>query len=380
MRIGIDATLLGTGAGGTDRYVRNLIRELAAIAPQDELILYAPTPSAGDLRPAARHVRSVTLPSRADGGRARFAFSRTVANAHLDVMGTQVSAPFLFGAPFVVTIHDLYHEHYAHLYTPRQLATERLRTALTLRRAAAVIADSDYTKGDIVRFYRIRPDKVTVVPLAADPLFRPIHEQARLQRARERYAHGRRFILSVGALKETKNVRRLVEAYVALRQAGRVQHPLVLVGPKTVWLDDDVIARAQESSYAEDIIFTGRIPDDDVVTLYNAADLFVHAALFEGFGLPPLEAMACGSPVIASAATATPEVVGDAAVLIDPLDVPALAAAIARVLGDHELRQDLARRSLDRAAAFTWEATARMVHRVYREVASSQGVVSCGCS
>ena len=136
-----------------------------------------------------------------------------------------------------------------------------------------------------------------------------------------------------------------------------------------MWLDDDVIVSAQESDYAADIIFTGRIPDDEVVSLYNAADLFVHAALFEGFGLPPLEAMACGIPVIASSATATPEVVGDAAVMIDPLDVPALAAAIARVLDDRELRQDLARRSLDRAGAFSWETTARMVHRVYRQVA-----------
>ncbi len=139
---------------------------------------------------------------------------------------------------------------------------------------------------------------------------------------------------------------------------------------------DDLLAVARESGYAEDIVFTGYVPDEDLVALYNAADLFVHPSLFEGFGLPPLEAMACGAAVVTSNTSALPEVVGDAALTVDPLDVEALAAAIARVLSDGDLRTKLESRGPARAAQFTWERTARIVHDVYQSIDSVKHHIS----
>jgi glycosyltransferase involved in cell wall biosynthesis len=138
----------------------------------------------------------------------------------------------------------------------------------------------------------------------------------------------------------------------------------VLVGNKA-WFYDDTFAMARASGYAEELVFTGYVPDEDLVALYNAADLFVYPSIFEGFGLPPLEAMACGTPVVTSNTSSLPEVVGEAGLMVDPLDVEALAGAMARVLGDGVLRARLAVRGLEQAATFSWETTARIIRDVY---------------
>jgi glycosyltransferase involved in cell wall biosynthesis len=281
-------------------------------------------------------------------------------------------APFLFGAPFVVTVHDLYHEHFPQYYPTRALARTRLYAHMTLRRAAAIIADSEFSKQDIVRFHRIAPHKVTVAHLAADPLFRPIHDERQLAAVRARYGTGERFVLFVGALKPTKNLSTVIEAYVRLRRADATRHRLVLVGGTTAWLKEDIFAAARASGYGDEIVFTGYVPDDDLVALYNAADIFVSPSLFEGFGLPPLEAMACGTPVVTSNTTSLPEVLGDAALMVDPHDVETLASTIATVLEDGALRARLSVQGLERAATFSWDATARTIAGVYRDVTQAK--------
>jgi glycosyltransferase involved in cell wall biosynthesis len=200
-------------------------------------------------------------------------------------------------------------------------------------------------------------------------MFRPLHDEAQLAEVRARYGTGERFVLFVGALKPTKNLGTVIAAYVRLRRADTTRHRLVLVGGTTAWLREDIFAAARASRYGDDIVFTGYVPDDDLVALYNAADLFVSPSLFEGFGLPPLEAMACGTPVVTSNTTSLPEVVGDAALMVDPLDVEALAGAMNAVLADEALRARLSQWGLARAAAFSWESTARTVLGVYRSIA-----------
>jgi glycosyltransferase involved in cell wall biosynthesis len=368
MRVGINATFLGTRAAGVETYVRNLIRSLAATDPETEYILYTQSSLPDSLIPGTERMRRVVVPCRRDGSRVPFAFSRVLAHARLDVVHEQTMAPFLFGAPFVVTVHDLYHEHYPQYYPARALARTRLYARITLHRAAAIIADSEFSKQDIVRFHGIAPHKVTVAHLAADPLFRPIHDDGPLAAVRARYGTGERFVLFVGALKSTKNLSTVIEAYVRLRRADATRHRLVLVGGTTAWLKEDIFAAARASGYSDEIVFTGYVPDDDLVALYNAADIFVSPSLFEGFGLPPLEAMACGTPVVTSNTTSLPEVVGDAALMVDPLDAEALAGAMSAVLADDALRAQLSRQGLERAATFSWEATARTVLGVYRDV------------
>jgi glycosyltransferase involved in cell wall biosynthesis len=369
MRVGINATFLGTRAAGVETYVRNLIRSLAATDPETEYILYTQSSLPDSLIPETGRMRRVVVPCCRDGSRVPFAFSRVLAHARLDVVHEQTMAPFLFGAPIVVTVHDLYHEHYPQDYPAGALARTRLYAHLTLHRAAAIVTDSEFSKQDIVRCYGIPPHKVTVAHLAADPLFRPIHDARRLAAVRARYGTGERFMLFVGALKPTKNLRTVIEAYVRLRRADATRHRLVLVGGRTAWLKEDIFAAARASGYGDEIVFTGYVPDDDLVALYNAADIFVSPSLFEGFGLPPLEAMACGTPVVTSNTTSLPEVVGDAALMVDPLDAEALANAMSAVLADDALRAQLSRQGLERAATFSWEATARTVLGVYRSIA-----------
>jgi len=231
-----------------------------------------------------------------------------------------------------------------------------------------VLTLSEYSKRDIVRRYNVPPDKITVTGLAAAPMFRPIHDEARLSDVRERYGTGKEFILSVGNLQPRKNIKTLIEAYVRLRRADATRHRLVLVGKKA-WLHDGIFAAARASGYADDLVFTGYVPDADLVALYNAADLFVYPSIFEGFGLPPLEAMACGTPVVTSNTSAIPETVGDAALTVDPLDPVSLADAIILALFNRTFHDYLARLGLQRAALFSWPMTAYAIRSLYQRTA-----------
>ena len=367
MKVGINATWLATHTGGIRTYVRNLIRALATVDPDSDYILYSnvPLPEAG--LPDSTRMRRLIVRSGNRLLRIPFATSLALARAGIDVVHEQIIAPFVFPSRIVVTVHDTLHEHYPDFYTPSALRQLRLLMPITMRRATAVLTDSEFCKREIVQLYRVPPEKVTAVPLAADPMFRRIHDETRIAAVRARYGTGERFVLFTGSLKPTKNLKAVVEAYVRLRRAAAMQHRLVLVGDKA-WVLDDIFATARASGYADEIIFTGHVADEDLVALYNAADLFVHPSLFEGFGLPPLEAMACGTPVVTANTSAIPEVVGDAALMVDPHDVEALASAIAMVLDDGALRARLSVQGLERAASFSWEATARTIAGVYRDV------------
>lgn len=366
--IGIDALSLGNPKDGSQTYVRNLIRELGRLDTTNDYALLLPPSLETAAVPGGERMRRVIVGKRTSRLRLPFATSRAVARAGLDLLHVQFAAPLYCPPRIVVTVHDIMYEHYPQFFNPSDLRQLRLRVPLTLRRAAAVLTGSEFCKRDISRRYNVPADKIVVAPYAADPMFQPIEDAARLDEVRARYATGPRYILFVGVLKPNKNVKTLVEAYVRLRQAGRVRHRLVLVGQQEL-LYGEMFARAREAGLAGDLVFTGRVSDQDLVALYNAAELFVQPSLFEGFGLPSLEAMACGTPVVTSNTAAIPEVVGDAALTVDPLDVEALAGAIATVLDDDDVRRRMAARSIERAAMFSWEAAARAALGVYQRVA-----------
>jgi glycosyltransferase involved in cell wall biosynthesis len=369
VRIGIDARALGGGGGGDETYIRNVIRGLGAVDPQGDYTLF--------LRPGLPRVpirgtesmHRVEVPPSQLQVRILVSLPLAVSRERLDVLHVQYLAPPLCPAPVVVSVHDIAPEIYPRFFTPTAVAQLRVSMPLMVRRAA-VLTLSEYSKKTIVRRYRVSPEKVVVAPCAADPMFRPLHDEARLVEVRERYGTGERFILCVGNLQPRKNLKTLIAAYVRLRRADAVRHRLVLVGRKA-WLHDETFAAARASGYDEDLIFTGYVPDDDLVALFNAAEIFVYPSIFEGFGLPPLEAMACGTPVVTTNTSAIPETVGGAAIMVDPLDVEAMATAIARVVDDANLRQRLSAEGLQRAAAFSWEATARTILGVYRLAAGT---------
>jgi len=383
VKVGIRADLLGSQLGGAETYVRNVIGALGVIDPAGDYTLFLGTPLSKGVIPSAEHMRQVViqnanvhvrlpfLPSRsafADWWLPSGAYSRALVREHIDVVHVQYADPFLFPARMVVSLHDIAYERYPQFFTPDFVTKLRIRVPATLRRASAVLTLSEFSRQDIMRRYCVPPEKVVVTPLAADPIYAPVHDATRLDEVRLHYGTGESFILCVGDLQPRKNLKTLIAAYIRLRQADAIRHKLVLVG-RAAWLFDDIFAAARDSRYAGDIVFTGYVPNEDLAALYSAAELFVYPSLFEGFGLPLLEAMACGTPVVTSNTSSLPEVVGDAGVMVDPLDVEGLASAISLVLENAMLRTQLVTQGLERAATFTWTDTARTIREVYHSVA-----------
>ncbi len=366
MRIGIDARALGGRGGGDETYIRNVIRAIAALDSDNDYTLFLNPGLAPGVIPGAENMQRVVVRPGLLQVRIPLTLPLAVARHHVDVLHVQYLAPPLCPAPVVTTVHDISYERYPQFFTSAAVAQLKASMPFMVQRAAVVLTVSEFSKRDIVRRYCVPPEKVIVAPNAADPLFRPIYDMARLTRVRDRYNTGERFILAVGNLQPRKNLKTLIAAYVRLHQAGAIEHKLVLVGRKA-WLHDDTFAAARNSGYADELVFTDYVPDDDLVALYNAADLFVYPSIFEGFGLPPLEAMACGTPVVTSNTSALPETVGDAALLVDPLDVEGLAGAMATALGDETLRACLVARGIRQAATFSWENTACLTVGAYRD-------------
>jgi glycosyltransferase involved in cell wall biosynthesis len=372
MRIGINAHLLAGETGfrqaGVSRYLEGVLSGLPAVLdPADELVVWAargvaaPTPALSSGWQPSLLLTTNPL--------ARIAWEQTVLpllarRARLDLFHGPVNvAPPLIGCPTVVTVHDL-----GFVRFPETLRSGRRRyltaaTRASVHRAARVIAVSASTKRDLVELLDTDPARIAVVPLAADQRFRPMTagEQARFRAAK---GLDRPYILAVGTLEPRKNLPLLIRAFA--RVAPELPHDLIVVGG-VGWLSGEVPATIERLGLGERVRLLGFGAPAELPGWYGAADLFVFPSLFEGFGLPPLEAMACGAPVISSNAASLPEVVGEAAISVDPTDEAGFAAAIRTVLFDAALAADLGARGLARAAKFSWQRTAAATMAVYRE-------------
>jgi len=242
----------------------------------------------------------------------------------------------------------------------------RLTVRATARRATQIITVSNYSRDDIVATYGIAPERITVTPEAAAPHFARVTNSNELRRVREGYGIAKEYILSLCSIHPRKNLVRLIEAYTSLRQSRPVgEFPQLVLAGKRAWLDRETIRAAERNAGDRDIVFTGYVPDQELAALYSSAICFVYPSYFEGFGLPVLEAMQCGVPVIAGNRTSLPEVVGDAGALVDPFDERELATAIARVIDNPDYRAQLCVKGLKRAKFFSWTTTARLTLQVY---------------
>ncbi len=267
--------------------------------------------------------------------------------------------------PTVLTVHDLIFRRYpAH---HKRLNRWYLNTTMPLfcRRADAIIAVSEQSKRDVIEAYGIPADKITVVYEAADPRFRPQPPDA-VAAVRARYGLPERYVLFVSTIEPRKNLSRLLAAFERVHAAG-LADALVIVG-KRGWLFDAFFADLERSPVRHAVLFPGFVPDADLPAVYAGAQVMAFPSEFEGFGLPVLEAMACGAPVVCSNTSSLPEVAGDAALLVDPLDVSALADALARVLQDAALREQMRARGLAQAARFSWARAAAETLAVYRRL------------
>jgi glycosyltransferase involved in cell wall biosynthesis len=273
----------------------------------------------------------------------------------------------------ILTVHDL-----TFMRLP-ECAETGLRAYLSkvvprsIERADLVLADSQSTKNDLIELLGVSPDKVEVVYAGVERRFRPMEGEMALQRVKRRYGLDFPFILSLGTLEPRKNFAGLVEAYALMRGKGqgrgRRELKLVIAGGKG-WLYDEIFAKVEELGLEDKVIFPSFVTDEDLPALYNLAELFVFPSLYEGFGLPPLEAMACGTPVITSDRPSLPEVVGEAGLMVEATDGEALAGAMERVLTDENLRREMREKGLKQAEKFTWEAAAEKLLDVYSRLGS----------
>jgi alpha-1,3-rhamnosyl/mannosyltransferase len=270
--------------------------------------------------------------------------------------------PYRPGVPTVLTAYDVIPLIYPQYYTAPQRLIFRVAHALALKTARMTLAISEATKNDLIRRLGAQPDRIRVTPLAADPGFAP-QSTAAIQAVRDKYRLPDRFILYVGSNKPHKNLLRLVEAFSSL-QRPTSNFYLIIAGS---WDSRYPESKQRAEGHAR-IRFLGPIAEVDLPALYSGALAFAFMSEYEGFGFPPLEAMACGTPVIASDTSSLPEVIGDAGLLVDPHDVNAIAATLERVASDPNLRTDLQQRSLNRAAQFSWERTARLTLDIYQSI------------
>ena len=370
MHIAIDAHSVGAGLGGNETYATNLIEALADIDSVNRYTLYVTKKEAVE-RFANRwpnvHLR-LTLPHTP---LVRIPLTLTVElrRRPVDILHVQYTSPPFTPCPVVNTIHDLSFEHLPETFKRRSWRQMRLTIRRSAQSAAHILTDCDFARDDILKTYGIAPERVTAVPLAAAVRFSPVRDESELDRVRNKYGINGKYILTVGSIQPRKNIPRLIRAYSMLcRERNLEPLPKLVVVGKRGWLYEDTLATAESSTVRDQIILTGYVDDKDLPALYSAASCFVYPSYFEGFGIPPLEAMRCGTPTITGDRTCFPEIIGDAGLMVDPFDEQAIKLGIVRVLTEQTLRDELIEKGLKRANSYDWLKTARQTLDVYERV------------
>jgi glycosyltransferase involved in cell wall biosynthesis len=300
------------------------------------------------------------------------AVAAAVRALHLDIVHDPTGVtPFLLRSLYrkaqtLATVHDLVSYIYPQTHTPLTNFLQKVWLPWGLKLATAVVTVSQHSKTDLCHYLGLNREKIAVVPCGVNARFSPIAEEGERERLAARYGIHRPYILYLGDVQARKNVTGLLQAFARIHETlpARV---LVIAGART-WKYEAIYSMVDELNLAKDVLFTGYVADVDAPALYRQADLFVYPSLYEGFGRPPLEAMACGTPVVTSNASSLPEVVGDAAILVDPHDVDAIAGGMGRGLEDSALRAKLRTRGLTQASRFTWERAARDTITVYEHL------------
>lgn len=373
MRYAIDAHAIGRHLTGNEVYVRSLLSAFANVDKTSDFIAYVSLPEAESWVPERFQVRRVS-PNPFE--RLGYQLSRLLKKDRPALLHVQYTAPLFCPVPVVTSIHDvsfIEHPEYFTSFRRRQLEFTVSRTART---AARIITVSEFSRSAIARAYSLDPERITVVPNAANPFFRVVNREASLKRVHETFRFDGPFVLSVGDLQPRKNHIGLIEAFSRLiKTKPQLPHRLIVTGQDT-WFGGRVREAAKNSGVGDRISFTGFVSDEDLLRLYNACDCFVFPSLYEGFGIPILEAMACGRAVACANTSAMPEVADGAGLLFDPSQPDEIARAIRDILIDGELRSRMERLGLQRAAGFSWQKSAQLTLQVYEQVAGREAARS----
>ncbi len=380
MKIGIDYTAAVRQGGGIGRYTRNLVGALASIDRRNEYRLLVAgagyhRPQMGSW-PSNFSLRVIPLSDRwlhILWQRLRLPVPIQVFLGRLDLYHSpDFVLPPTAGTASLLTIHDLSFLRVPQCFVPGFSDYLRRAVERAVRKARLVLADSQSTRWDLLELMGVEPDRVSVLLPGVEPRFRRVLDRAVLEEVRRRYGLPGRFVLGLGTLQPRKNFEGLVAAFAQLvRPGGRLSQwddlHLVIAGGKG-WMHDHVLQVVDCSELAGRVHFPGFVHDDHLPALYSSADVFAFPSWYEGFGLPILEAMACGTPVVAADNSSLPEVVGEAGIMVPTGDSSALAEAISAVLGDSRLRAELATAGLDQVRRFTWESAAEQLLQEYESV------------
>jgi glycosyltransferase involved in cell wall biosynthesis len=353
---------------GIGTYVRNVVRHLARLDHETTYLLFCNQADEPTLRDLAENFVPVVDQAPGYGLREHVSIPLKLRRLGADLLHSpHYVRPLLCTVPSVVTIHDCIHLLFPQ-YLPNRMAFRYARYMMgsAIRRSAIVFTVSEASRADILRFYPATdPAKVHVVPNAIDAELLEDPGPEETDRVRERYQLRGRFVLFAGNVKPHKNLERLIRAFARVRALeGNEDLRLVLIGDD-VGRYGSLRRTADEAGVRQEVRFFGFVPHPTLAALYRMATAFAFPSLYEGFGLPPLEAMACGTPVLTSRLSSLPEVVGDGALLVDPYDEEEIAQGIARILDDDDLRRRLVERGLERAASFSWERSVRQIHAGY---------------
>ncbi len=380
MRIAIDGSAIPRQMTGAGVYTYQLVRALTETAHEHRLIVFARPGLFDEL--AAQQPRLQVIPVDPASRVARLAWEQAVlplllrrlrvdvlhSPHHHTPLAARLSSPKSARLRRVVTIHDVTFLLLPQRYPlARRLYMEGV-TRASVRVADTIIVPSQTVRHDVIRTLGVPEDRVVAIPEAAGPQYVPIEDEETLGRLRQKYHLPNRYIISTGSQEPGKNRDRLIRAYTCLEGAG-IDCPLVVAG-RPAWGYQGEHELVRRLGLDDQVRFLGYVPDDDMPALYSAATLLAFPSLYEGFGLPVLEAMACGTPVVTADVSAMAEVAGDAALLVDPRDVQALAEAMGRLLSDEALQADLRARGLERAKQFSWQRTARDTLSVYEKAAA----------
>jgi glycosyltransferase involved in cell wall biosynthesis len=375
MRIGIDYTAAARQRAGIGRYTRELVTALLRMENAHRYTIFAATSGLKDRdwRPETgeSNTRFRTVPLTDDWlhrlwQRLRLPVPIEAITGPLDVFYSPdfVLPPTLRATHTLLTVHDLSFLHFPDAFVPSLRAYLERVVPRSVARADRVLADSKSTRDDLVAHFDTPPEKVTVLYPGVDTRFHPQKEPGERERLMNKYGIRPPYILSVGTLQPRKNYVRLIKAFAKLRFADSQSAGLQLaIAGGRGWLYEDIFAEAEK--HGDRVRVLGFVDDADLPALLRNAALFAFPSLYEGFGIPPLEALACGTPVVCSEASSLPEVAGDAALMVNPLDVDGLTQTMARVLADANLRREMIEKGLAQATRFTWQEAARQLLDVF---------------
>jgi len=367
MRIGVEASSYYKNIAGTGVYIRSIVEILLRKKENKEIILFSNGRQSGLDLAKKRNMFKRLFNALKDIIWVQIGLPYNLIKNNIDILFCPAYiAPVLSPRPTVVTIHDASFLRYPNTCDKLFRLYLKILLPFIKRRADVILTDSFFSKNEIVELLKISPEKVQVVYCGCNKNFRIIDDIIEIDRMRLKYNLPKNFILHVGTLEPRKNITTLVLAFNLLKKKELIEHKLIICGNRG-WYYDDIYNKVRELKLEKEVVFTGYIPNEDLPFLYNMADVFVLPSLYEGFGLPVLEAMACGCPVVSSNTSSIPEVVGDAGILVDPYNIDEIANGILKIIKDEELRNDLIKRGVEQSKMFSWENTAKQILDIFEE-------------